>query len=690
MRTAVLVRSRAAALVVVGVLTALLAAVGVGPGIAAAHVSRVAAGAPVSGDCPSGLTGLGTPASPCLIGTAAQLYAAMTGINADTAQNGASTDDYELTADIDATTDSGGTAGPATSFGNTEDWGGINWFSGTFNGDGYTISNLTYATDAFTPPSALPGASAGGGSNLGFFRVLNGATVENLTLQNVSASTGVADAAIGGVSAWSFDSTVTGVAVTDPTISDGGGGGNTFAGGVVAIGYANSFADWGQSASDGGASSFSDDMVSGGSITSFNRAAGIVGAVVGSTTVSDSYVNTALSNDDHEPQNATITACYYAVGGLVGQLGIGEVNTSQALAMTNNVILGSIAYKASGPQSDGTQNYTSPTVGCATTTGIWTSSNNLVSSAFSYTNVTGSAIAGVDGSSVAPATLTTESTYSGTDTGLTDPTTAATYNDLGWNFGSDGTTSGWAWTGAAPALAAQPTITLGTSTLSFVEGAAQSSSTILTDSGATTSIGTLSVDTSGVEWSTPGTYSATVTATDGGFSSSQSVAIVIVSDTVPLVRTTGGLDASSTAPTTAQVLAALGASLPQGDGGTLGVEFPDGQPDWDTPGSYAAEITDTGGTDGLMPTNATIVVVPQPTVTVANSTVAFSSGSTVTAQDVLDAVSPTATYGAGLGHRFREHRERGPGNRSVHGGDYRDRPVRPHERARDGHRRDHR
>src|ERR1700743_3535521 len=104
MRNAVPSRSRAGVLVVVGMLTALLAVLSVGPGVAAA--------APVSGACPSGLNGLGTAASPCLIGTPADLYAAMAGINADTAKQGASTDDYELTANIDATSYSAGTAGP--------------------------------------------------------------------------------------------------------------------------------------------------------------------------------------------------------------------------------------------------------------------------------------------------------------------------------------------------------------------------------------------------------------------------------------------------------------------------------------------------------------------------------------------------------------------------------------------------
>jgi hypothetical protein len=649
MRTVVLLRPRAAALAVAGVLMTLLAVLSVAPGVAAA--------APVSGACPSGLTGLGTATSPCLIGSAAQLYEAMAGINADTALDGASTDDYDLTANIDATQEPSGTAGPATSFGATEDWGGINWFTGTFNGAGYTISNLNYTTGSFTAPGALPGATAAAGSNLGFFRVLNGATVENLTLQNVSAdNTATDDDGVGGVSVWSFASTVAGVAVTDPTIFDGAGGGDAFSGGLVGIAYANAYADYASSTSDGGTSSFSNDMVSGGSMANWNRNGGLVGAAVGATTIADSYVNTALSNPDHTTDYPTdASACYYAVGGLVGELGVGENGSAEPVAMDNNVISGSIAYETSGPQSSGSQNYTSPTVGCAATsaTGNWTSVNNLVSSGFTFTKVTGSGIAGADGTSVSPATLESESTYSGTGTGLTDPTTDATYDDLAWPFGGGGTsaTDGWGWAGTttagSPVLVGEPVITLASSSVSFITGADPSDATVLADAGAMTNVGTLSIDTSSVDWSTLGTYTATISVTSDGFTATEPLTIVIVADTVPIARTTGGLQASTTAPSTAQVLTALGATLPTGDGGTLGVEYPDGQPDWDTPGSYAVEVTDTGGADGLQPATATLVVVAQPTVTVANSTVAFSTSTTLTAQDVVDAVDPTATYGAG-------------------------------------------
>jgi hypothetical protein len=192
-----------------------------------------------------------------------------------------------------------------------------------------------------------------------------------------------------------------------------------------------------------------------------------------------------------------------------------------------------------------------------------------------------------------------------------------------------------------------PTITVGTNPIAFLVGSAPASSAVEAAAGASTNFGTLAVDDSAVQWSTPGTYTATLTATNHGFNSSEPLTIVVASGTVPLANSTGGLEASASAPSTAEVLKALGAVLPQGDGGTLGVVYPHGEPDWNSPGSYTVEVVDTGGSDGLTPATATIAVVAQPTVTVKNSTVSFRHGFPVTAQEVIDAAEPNATYSAG-------------------------------------------
>jgi hypothetical protein len=167
------------------------------------------------------------------------------------------------------------------------------------------------------------------------------------------------------------------------------------------------------------------------------------------------------------------------------------------------------------------------------------------------------------------------------------------------------------------------------------------------EAGASTNFGTLAVDDSAVQWATPGTYTATLSADNRGFTSSVPLTIVVTSTTVPLANSTGGLEASASAPSTAEILKALGAVLPQGDGGTLTVNFPNGEPEWNKPGSYTVEVVDNGGSDGLAPATATIAVVAQPTVTVTNSTVSFRHGVPVTAAEIITAAEPQATYSAG-------------------------------------------
>jgi hypothetical protein len=659
MRTALHLRSRVAIIASAVLLVALLALAPFASAAGAAAVST-----PASGTCPAGLSGLGTAASPCLIGNATDLYKAMEGINADTTHLGAAVDDYKLTADIDATTYSAGTAGTATTFGATENWSGIDYFSGVFNGDGHTISNLNYTSDAYL--SSLPAATAAAGLNLGLFRVLNGATVENLGLHNARGLSATSNAAVGGVSVWSFDSTVSGVSLTEPTLSDTAGGGACWLGGLVGLAYANTYADDGSNVSDGGSSVFTNNLVSDGTLVDANRTGGIVGQATGPTTVADNWVNTALSNPVHPVAGAggQFNLSFYVIGGLVGEVGTTYTTsagaTAAGVAMTDNVIQGSLEGKSTDHRSLEDANFASPTVGYATIEGHkletsapnvsnWSSTNNLVSSSFQYKNTTGSGLPTADGISVSPATLEAEATYSGTATGQTDATTSATYDQLGWNFGGGGSSaiSGWAWNGTSPVPAVAPTITVTTDPIAFIAGTAPSQAAVETAAGATTNFGTLAVDDSAVQWSTPGTYTATLTATYGGLTSIRQLTIVVVSGTVPVAHSTAGLAASASAPSTAEVLKALGAVLPQGDGGTLGVTYPHGEPAWSTPGSYTVEVVDNGGSDGLAPATATIAVVGQPTVMLKNATVSFRHGVPVTAGEVIAAAEPVATYSSG-------------------------------------------
>ncbi len=659
MRTVLHLRSRAALVAVAAMLLALPALLGLAQGAEAAPVST-----PASGTCPAGLSGLGTAASPCLIGTAAQLYEAMAAINADTAHEGAAVDDYKLTADIDATTYASGTAGTASPFGATENWGGINYFSGVFDGDGHTIANLNYVAGTYT--QSLVGATAPAGQNFGFFRVLNGATVENLGLHNVRSALATSNAATGGLAVWSFDSTVSGVSLSEPTISATAGGGSSWVGGLVALAYANTLAHDGTTVSDGGSSVFRNDQVAGGTIEDANRTGGLLGMATGPTTVADNWVNTALSNGQHPVAGAggQANTYYYVIGGLVGEVGTTYTTsggaTAAGVAMTDNVIQGSLKGSATDHRSFEDANFASPTVGYATIEGHvtastapnnsnWSSTNNLVSSAYVFTNATGPGLPTADGISVSPATIEAEATYSGTATGVTDPTTSATFDQLGWTFGSSGTvaTSGWGWNGTAPVPVVAPTIAVGKDPVAFLSGAAPAASAVEAAAEASTNYGTLAVEDSAVVWATPGTYTATLAATNDGFTTTRPLTVVVATGQVPVAEATGGIESAATAPSTAEVLKALGAVLPTDDGGTLSVHFPAGEPAWNTPGSYAVEVIDTGGSDGLAPTSATLAVVAQPTVTVTNSTVSVRHGIAVTAAEVIAAAEPQATYSSG-------------------------------------------
>src|ERR1700759_3657823 len=237
--------------------------------------------------------------------------------------------------------------------------------------------------------------------------------------------------------------------------------------------------------------------------------------------------------------------------------------------MTDNVIQGSLEGKSADHRSFEDANFASPTVGYATVEGHvavtsaptvnnWTSTNNLVSSAIKYTNLTGSGLPTADGISVSPATLETEATYAGTATGQTDATTQATYDQLGWNFGGAGTTGGWGWTGPSPVPAVAPTVTVTTDPVAFLAGSAPASSAVEAAAGGATNFGKLTVEDSGVDFSTPGTYTATLTAENDGFTASRQLTVVVVSGTVPVANSTGGLEASASAPSTAEVLKALG------------------------------------------------------------------------------------------------------------------------------------
>jgi hypothetical protein len=620
---------------------------------------------PSTGSCgslgvsnPSG--NVGSPSDPCLITSDSDLDTMLSMINADAGHDGASTLSYELTGNLDYAQDSSNTTSASTA-----NWSGIDWFSGTFNGDGYTISNIKYTSDSST--TAIPNTDAAG-SDFGFFRVLNDATVENVTFQNVNVASITSNASAGGVAVASFASTITGVSLATPSISAPTGGGNSYVGGLVGVAYANEFADDGSATSDGGESIFTDDSVSGGSIADANRTGGIAGVATGPTTIDDDYVNTTLSNPVHAVDGTTGQSgtSFYTVGGLVGAVGVTYTVSGGAEAagvvMDNDSIAGTIKGAIAGTRShsNGT-NYASATVGWATdgtyTVGSstawiasnWSTSNDLVSSALTFVDSTGPGLAGADGTSVSPATLVTQSTYQGSATGLTDSSTASTYDDLAWNFGTANPT-GWGWSGSTtsgtPAVDVNAGLAVANPTILVPINSDPSDSSLITEAGATVSSGTITIDTSGVTWSTDGTYQATL-GVDGAITAQMQVTVVVYTPgNVVLSNTSATFALNPTPPNDSTVLTDLGALLPPGANGPLTIDLTgslsgDQAVEWDQSGTYTVTVSDSDSGDDLAPATATIRITGQPVVSVNNPTVFFNVSNPPTASSVLTAAVPS-------------------------------------------------
>ncbi|HEY4277056.1 MAG TPA: hypothetical protein VGM91_02490 [Conexibacter sp.] len=635
--------------------------------VAAAVLVGVGAGSASAADT---LPGSGTAAAPYLIGSDADLDTALQMINADTAHTGASAADYKVVADLDYSQDPSNTTGAATAR-----WSGIDWFNGTFDGDGHTISNLTYAIDGLT--TTYPASTAPAGQDLGFFRVLDRATVKNLTLQNVQAASQVSNTSVGGVSVWSFASTVNGVEIAGSKIGPSTGGGASWVGGLVALAYANEFADGTLSVTDGLSSTFTNNRVFGSTVSDANRTGGLVGMATGPTTVSDNYVNAALSNPSHPVAGAgggtNANGYYYVIGGLVGEVGPTYRDASGAQAdgvsMTDNVIGGTIRGSASDHRSIQDVNFASATVGYATTAtytgaspapaaGNWSTSNNLVSSDIQYPNETGSGLPGTDGTSVSPQTLATEATYTGTATGQTDASTTSAYDQLGWSS-AVGAVRPWTWTGdpasGTPALEASAGLAVVNTTIDVPVGSAPSDATLLSDAGATTTSGTATIDTSNVTWSTPGSYEATIGAT-GGYANPVAVTVVVFTPgTVIVAHPTVTFPQTSSAPSEGEVLDALGAALPTGAAGTPTVDLTgalsgDDAVQWNKIGSYTVTVSDTSSTDGLTPTRATIDIAKAGVTTVElddSAPVYQATSSAPSASEVLLAMGAAIVNGDG-------------------------------------------
>ena len=203
--------------------------------------------------------GSGTSLDPYRVGSCADINA----IDDTTAALALS---YIMTADIDC---NGVTVTPLAN--------GTTYFSGTFNGDGHVISNVT-----------LSCAAAG----CGLFKYLSGATVSNLTLRTFSVSS--TSSSVGALSGGSYLGATN--SLTDVSVESVAVTGTTETGGVV--GYCRFCTAL--------------RVHAGGTVTGTTNVGGLFGAIGNTSSATDVRIASSLSSAD---VSGTST-----VGGLVGYI----------------------------------------------------------------------------------------------------------------------------------------------------------------------------------------------------------------------------------------------------------------------------------------------------------------------------------------------------------------------------------
>lgn len=630
---------------------------------------------------------VGTAGDPCLITSDADLDTAQAAVNSDTPA-GANSAFYELTANLEYGTDSttgtakigGITYGEWTGFGTSSDL-----FEGTFDGDGHTISNLDYTT----------------ASDQGLFTDTNLATVENLTLDNVTNSGTTAN--VGGVIAQSYASTVKDVSVLNPTLT------GTNVGGLVAYPWSNTAATandasdkftestgacyYGSSASenpdlqyvtDGHTAQVVDDSVIGGTLTGVpgtttSSIGGLGGSVRGVAVFDDDYVDTSLVQTEAKANVAKDTAAL-AVG-YGGPSMCNEKGEAIPLQIDDDVLDGSItsdatttnqASKSSINYFSAVMGYAAPELSAASNYGNWEETNVLVNSAATFSsNIAGSPVAGGTGTVVSPSVLQTQSFYTDpTSTAESDPGDAATkFTGLSWDF----TTPSWLWAGAGataqPVVPETPDVSLANPSVTLPLETDASAETLVTDADPTLVFANSVLNGAAVTWSesgtidwaTSGSYEVTLTGTGSWFSVTAPLTVVVTQpfNSITLGKSTYAVEQTSGTVTQEEVLAGLQASDPEGDG-ALAVDLDEcatdecvGGPfagdqtvDFDTPGTYQVTVYDTDEAIGVKPVKAEIRVDAKPVISVGTATVYFNSADPPTAESVLSDAAITLMGGA--------------------------------------------
>ena len=249
------------------------------------------------------LTGEGTAGNPYKIATAEELW--------DFAElvNGGKTDASAiLTADIDL---------------NNQLWDPIGSdsrrYSGTFNGDGHTISGLYIKnTSSDTDYQGLFGYVSGTVKDLSVSGSVSG---------SVSSDDSLSGSPVGGVVGWNFGGTVTGCAFSGSVKGSGPDSGRIYVGGVV--GY-NSFGTVTNCYNTGNVSVTSSDISNVGGVVGYNHGGRVENCYNTGDVTGGSYVGGVVGqNSDGTSVSASVTNCYNTgevsgnsnVGGVVGDNG---------------------------------------------------------------------------------------------------------------------------------------------------------------------------------------------------------------------------------------------------------------------------------------------------------------------------------------------------------------------------------
>ncbi len=203
-----------------------------------------------------------------------------------------------------------------------------------------------------------------------------------------------------------------------------------------------------------------------------------------------------------------------------------------------------------------------------------------------------------------------------------------------------------------------PTVSVAHPELTYEEASAPSAAQVLTDAGASINSGALAEpDLTGVDFTTPGDYTASITGSSAG---EQATPVtlhikVIAIPAISLVESTVTYKAGES-PTPADVIAAAGASINVGT-----VDAPDlSGVDFTKAGSYA--VTVEGGVEGFAAAPITLTVkvtpgstegeggggptTPAPRITVAKSAVAYLVGSSPSSAQVLSDAGATTSAGS--------------------------------------------